>query len=45
MTTIKGGVTIKKGEKLPKELLKRVKLPFTATGWESDENADIVRGE
>lgn len=49
MTTIKGPIHIKNGfnaRKFLEEKAKdvKVRLPFSATGWKSDRNADLVTG-
>ena len=49
MTTIKGPIKMSGGfnaRKFLEEKMKdvKLKLPFTATGWKSAKNADLVEG-
>ena len=49
MTTIKGPIKIKNGFNAREFLEKhtkgvKIKLPFSATGWKSAKNSDLVEG-
>jgi len=43
--TIKGPIKIEAGKPLPDKLLKNVRLPFTATGWQSSRLSELVTKE
>lgn len=43
ITTIKGPIVFKKGGKIPKEILKKVSMPFRATGWKSEHLGTLVQ--
>ena len=47
MPTIKGPIKVKKGEfpKLISEAVGGFKLPFKATGWESEKGMDLIPDE